>query len=64
MIPNDTKVRVNNITDDPSLRHVHGLDGKVVSSYFLPNHDPPKRRYIVLVNGLDYDLAFSELEVL
>jgi hypothetical protein len=64
VIPNGTHVRVNNVTQDPSLQHVHGQEGKVVRSYILPYVHPRGRRYLVCVNGLDYDLSYSELVVL
>jgi hypothetical protein len=64
MIPNGTKVRVR--PRDPVLKHIDGLEGVVVSSYVLPvgfGTHKQTRHYLVLVNGLDYDLTADEMEV-
>jgi hypothetical protein len=65
MIPNGTRVWVKNTFGDVALKHVDGLEGDVVCSYFLnPTLSPDsRRRYIVTVQGLDYDLSAEELEV-
>lgn len=64
MIPNDTRVRVKNVFNDIALKHVDGFEGVSVSSYLHlggPKHC--ERRYLVNVNGLDYDLSADELEI-
>lgn len=65
MIDNGTHVRIRNVHADKALIHVDGFEGTVVYSYtYVPGPGVHIRRYTVNVNGLDYDLSASELEVL
>lgn len=65
MIPNGTKVRVNNVSGDVVLRHVHGLVGAVEGSYMSSQYGEQRYTVLIVVEGLSqvYDLAESELEV-
>jgi hypothetical protein len=62
VIPYNARVRIQNVHNDRALEHVNGFEADVVYSYTLPYERG--RRYIVCVNGLDYDLSYSELAVL